>query len=61
MAQVPPRFEKGHVKVGLDRGDKKPVRIYYEKTGEGDQSTRSSLLITEVQDTQMLHTSSTRK
>ncbi|KAG9066137.1 hypothetical protein KI688_001356 [Linnemannia hyalina] len=30
-----PCFEKGHIKVGLDRGDKKPVKLYYEKTGEG--------------------------
>ncbi|KAF8931532.1 hypothetical protein BGZ47_011794 [Haplosporangium gracile] len=30
-----PRFEKGHIKVGLDRGDKKPLKLYYEKTGEG--------------------------
>ncbi|KAF9103406.1 hypothetical protein BGX29_003404 [Mortierella sp. GBA35] len=69
MAQVPPRFEKGHVKVGLDRGDKKPVRIYYEKTGEGPiklflitgLGTPASGWEPVVQDTQMLHTSSTRK
>ncbi|KAF9123465.1 hypothetical protein BGW39_008933 [Mortierella sp. 14UC] len=30
-----PRFEKGHVKVGLHRDNKKPVKLYYEKTGEG--------------------------
>lgn len=30
-----PCFNKGHIKVGLDRDDKKPVKLYYEKTGEG--------------------------
>ncbi|KAG0066596.1 hypothetical protein BGZ89_007112 [Linnemannia elongata] len=30
-----PYFDRGHIKVGLDRGDKKPVKLYYEKTGEG--------------------------
>ncbi|KAG0278409.1 hypothetical protein BGZ95_004066 [Linnemannia exigua] len=32
---VSPRFEKGHIKVGLDRDDKKPVKLYYEITGKG--------------------------
>ncbi|KAF9905246.1 hypothetical protein EC991_001898 [Linnemannia zychae] len=30
-----PRFEKDYVKVGLHRDNKKPVKLYYEKTGEG--------------------------
>lgn len=35
LASSLPRFEKGHIKVGLERGNKNPVKLYYEQTGEG--------------------------
>ena len=28
-------IQKGHIAVGLTRDNKKPVKLYYEKTGNG--------------------------
>jgi hypothetical protein len=35
LSATSPQFEKGGIKVGNDRGNKKSIKLYYEKTGEG--------------------------